>query len=131
MIQARIDEVWKIKQNLDQKIAELPAKGREVELPPIIVNAKVQAGPDAAAMNRTTAEPVPEKAGSIISINEQNNFVIVDLGEGEGSHVGKQLKAYRGNNAIADLEVIQVRKDISAADIKSKSTVLRVGDIVR
>lgn len=124
VIQSRIDEIWQIKQNLDQKITDLPVKSSptEVELPAIIVNA-APAGPPAAAPK--------EKQHAIISINETNNFVIVDLGEADGSRVGQALKVYRGGNDIASLEVIQVRKDISAADIKNKSVQLKVGDIVR
>jgi hypothetical protein len=41
------------------------------------------------------------------------------------------MKVYRRSNEIASLEVIQVRRDICAADIKSKSVELQVGDIVR
>ena len=45
--------------------------------------------------------------------------------------VGSVLKVYRDSRAIATLEVIQVRRDICAADIKDKSTELKVGDIVK
>ncbi len=123
VIQGRIDEIWQIKQNLDKKIGDLPVKNSpgEVELPPIIVNANGQGDGGHAA----------KAQGGIISINDANNFVIADLGEGDGSQVGRVLKVYRGNAEIATLEVIQVRKDISAADIKQKSTKLKVGDIVR
>ena len=70
--------------------------------------------------------------GSIISINETNNFVIVDLGqENSPVSVGNPLKVYRGSNQIATLEVIQLRRDICAADIKDKSSELKVGDVVK
>ncbi len=129
VIQDRIDEIWQIKQNLDQKITDFPVKPSptEVELPPIVVNA-VPVGP-AAGPNVGVAPR--EKQHTVISINETNNFVIVDLGEADGSRVGQALKVYRGGTDIASLEVIQVRKDISAADIKNKSVQLKVGDIVR
>ncbi len=120
VIQGRIDEIWQIKQKLDQKISDLPTKSAgQVDLPPIIVNAEASASPDAKGQ------------GTIISINEANHFAIVDLGEGDGSQVGKQLTVFRGNNSIGTLEVIQVRKDISAADIKQTSTKVKVGDVVR
>ena len=70
--------------------------------------------------------------GSIISINESNNFVITDLGQENSSvGVGNRIKVYRHSNQIATLEVIQVRRDICAADIKDKSVELRVGDTVK
>ncbi len=153
-IQGRIDEIWKIKQNLDQKISQLPstnnspnskASSAEVELPPIVVNPsagsgfnetpktqqpeKRSASPSRSAAN-TVAAPSKDQ-GTIISINEPNNFVIVDLGEGDASQVGRKLTVYRDNNPVGSLEVIQVRKDISAADIKESNGALRVGDTVR
>jgi hypothetical protein len=76
--------------------------------------------------------PGQKTEGSIISINESNNFVIADLGQANSAvAVGSVLKVYRGNDVIGTLEVIQVRNDISAADIKTTSTQLRVGDMVR
>ena len=76
--------------------------------------------------------PAGKTQGSIISINETNNFVIVDLGqENSPVSVGNVLKVYRNSNEIATLEVIQVRRDICAADIKEKSTELKVGDVVK
>ncbi len=122
-VQGRIDEIWRIKQNLDQKITQLPPStaSNEVELAPIIVS------PDSA--DDEDAEATKSR-GSIISINEPNNFAIIDLGEGDGSQIGRQLKVMRNNNDIGSLQIIQVRKDISAADIKQSNVKLRVGDIV-
>ena len=87
-----------------------------------------------APQANNTAAPVSEgrREGSIISINESNNFVIVDLGQENSSvGVGNALKVYRNSNEIATLEVIQVRRDICAADIKDKSDELKVGDVVK
>jgi len=123
VIQDRINEIWQIKQTLDQKISQINTvkNGGEVELPPIVVNAS---GSQSQADNSNQ----PHK---IISINEKNNFAIIDWGESQGSAIGRILKVYRGNNQIASLEVIQVRRDISAADIKDQKSSLQIGDQVR
>ena len=150
-IQGRIDEIWKIKQNLDQKISQLPSapinrpSSAEVELPPIVVNPSTGSGfnetPKSQLEKRTApssktkaSSPTVEagkEQGTIISINEPNNFVIVDLGEGDSAQVGRKLTVLRDNNPVGSLEIIQVRKDISAADIKESNGALRVGDTVR
>ncbi|MBI4308778.1 MAG: uroporphyrinogen-III C-methyltransferase [Candidatus Omnitrophica bacterium] len=125
VIQGRIDEIWQIKQNLDKKISNMPKPTPgEFELPPIIVNANASA---------ESAKPVVmgKTQGSIISLNDSNNFVIVDFGESDGSRVGRKINVYRSNNPIGVLEVIQVRKDISAADIKQSSVKFKVGDVVK
>jgi hypothetical protein len=41
------------------------------------------------------------------------------------------VNVYRGASYIAGLEVIQVRKDILAADIKNKMMTIEVGDSVK
>ncbi len=128
VIQGRIDDIWKIKESLDKKLAQnAPSSSTpgSMELPPIIVNAPAN-GQQAQTISAGKAE------GSIISINETNNFVIVDLGQVNSPvNIGTVLRVYRHSNGIATLEVIQVRRDICAADIRDRSTELKVGDVVR
>ena len=57
--------------------------------------------------------------------------MVVDLGEDSGIKLGDMLQVYRSGEAIGTLEVIQVRKPISACDIKKESTPIRIGDTVR
>ncbi len=126
VIQSRIDDIWKIKQSLDKKLSENAPTSTvgSMELPPIIVNAPNNQQQAATVNGRTE--------GSIISINQSNNFVIADLGQQNSSvSIGSPLKVYRNSHEIATLEVIQVRRDICAADIKDKSSELKVGDSVR
>jgi hypothetical protein len=131
VIQGRIDDIWKIKQSLDKKLSQNvspSSSAGSMELPPIIVNPSNNQ-PQAAAANPVIGG---KNEGSIISINEPNNFVIVDLGqENSPVSIGNTLKVYRNSNEIATLEVIQVRREICAADIKSKTGEIRVGDIVK
>lgn len=131
VIQSRIDDIWKIKQSLDKRLSEnsvAPSSAAGgMELPPIIVNA-----PNNQGQGAFTSPVASKNQGAIISINESSNFVIADLGQANSPvGVGSVLRVYRDSRAIATLEVIQVRRDICAADIKDKSTELRVGDTVR
>jgi TolA-binding protein len=133
VIQSRIDDIWKIKQSLDKKLSEnAPASAAGgMELPPIIVNAPASTQQAAAETNHALVR-TGKTQGTIISINESNNFVIVDLGQQNSTvTVGNVLKVYQNSDQIATLEVIQVRRDICAADIKDKSVELKVGDVVK
>jgi len=134
VIQNRIDDIWKIKEGLDKKLSENSAVATTstMELPPIIVNAPAgQQQPMASSPAAPTAMS-GKTEGAIISINESNNFVIVDLGQQNSAvNIGTPFKVYRNNQVIGNLEVIQVRRDISAADIKDKTADLKVGDVVR
>jgi DNA repair exonuclease SbcCD ATPase subunit len=75
-----------------------------VELPPIVVSSD-------------SSSPSGLK-GEIIAVNSPERFVVFDLGEASGVRPGSLLKVMRGNREIATVEVIETRKNISAADIK-------------
>jgi len=135
VIQSRIDDIWKIKEGLDKKLSEnapTPTSSGSMDLPPIIVNAPNNQQPTASDSGVNVQAPAGKVQGNIISINESNNFVIVDFGSDNSSvAIGNSLKVYRNSNNIASLQVIQVRRDICAADIKDKSGDLKVGDVVK
>ncbi|MFA5275764.1 MAG: hypothetical protein WC417_02595 [Candidatus Omnitrophota bacterium] len=99
------------------------AKGESVELPAIVVKPSSQ-------LNLENTSLEERKNGKILAVNRDNNFVIVDLGQASGIKAGDKLKVYRADKNIGYLEVIQVRQDISACDIRKESAALKVGDII-
>src|SRR3989338_2556329 len=124
VIQNRIDEIVDIKSNIDKRLKTDSGESKEIELPPIIVSAP---GKETAVQEAGTAG----LDGRVLSINPDNNFVVVNLGEEAGIQLGDSLGVYRGSKYIAGLEVIQVRKNICAADIKQKNAKIQVGDAVK
>lgn len=94
------------------------AESASVELPPIVV--------------KPNAPGLKGLRGEIIAVNREEKFVVIDLGEGSGLRPGVLLKAMRGDREIATLEVIETRKEISAADIKEVvgNFTVQEGDIV-
>lgn len=128
VIQNRIDEIWQIKDSLEKNFQMSGASSKAVELPPIVVSG---AGETSTRVASEVVLTVPGFNGNIVSVNDENNFVIVDLGQNDGIKLGDNMSVYRGAEYVAALEVIQVRKDIAAADIKNKVTTIRVGDAVR
>lgn len=129
LLQEKLSGILDAKQDLgDIKEGLAPSSGPSVELPPILV----PGAPDEAGVRPAEAEaPSRPGAGEVISVNEENNFVILDIGENQGVHPGQVLYVQRGQQQIAALEVVEVRANICAADIKEKSAPLRVGDSVR
>ena len=94
-----------------------------VELPPIVVRSQRE-----QALNEMKVI-----SGKIIAKNEANNFVVINLGENQGVAIGRKFDVYRNNISIARLEVIQARKNISAADIiyLDPKRKIRIGDIIK
>jgi len=126
------DQVTNIN-NLEQQMDTLHSGGKiavplgqakeSVELPPILVRPQESA---ASALG-----PAAVLSGKVLAINKENKFVIVDLGQDAGVNVGRTFEVYREDKPIATIEVIQVRKEISACDIRGESAPIHIGDIVK
>ncbi len=140
VIQSRVDEMWQIKKDIDTRFGTNGAKNTqaagdrsssgEVELAPIVVSGK-KGGRKAASQSAGAISASRKFQGSVVSVNEENNFIIVSLGEKTGIRVGDTLSVYHNGAQIGSVEIIQVRQDISAADIKQKIAPFSVGDTVR
>lgn len=122
LLQDKLSEVLETKQNLGElKKGLTPSTQSAVELPPIVVPS---ASPAVGGVNEAPS-------GKIISINEEKGFVILDMGEAQGIYPGQALAVYQDSRQIAALEVIQVRPNVSAADIREKTARIKAGDVVR
>ncbi len=100
---------------------DLPLSKREsVELPPIVVRPQAEnLQPESAPLE-----------GRVSALNRENNFVIIDFGEEAGVKLGNRFRVTRNGQYVADIEVIQTRKNISACDIKKEISPIQIGDSV-
>jgi len=97
-----------------------------VTLPAIVIR------PDGSQMKKEAAASAVADAASVVSVNKDNNFVIINHGNAQGVKLGDSLQVYDGQNQLAgELEIIQVRENIAAADIKKELQPLKVGFIAR
>ena len=132
MLSGKISQVNDLKEELDairQGATPAPEAISEsrgaVELPPIVVRPQASEQPSREISMASVGQ------GKVLAVNKDSNFVIVDLGEDAGVKVGDVFQVYRDDNSVASVEAIQVRKNISACDIKKQSTVIKVGDTIR
>jgi chromosome segregation ATPase len=102
------------------------SKRESVELPAIVVR------PQSEGMaGKATSAPGAGLASKVLAVNRDNGFVIIDSGQDAGLKIGDSLKVYRGERPIASIEVIQVRRNISACDIKREAETVKIGDVAR
>ena len=105
------------------EVLETP-KEESVELPAIVV--RPQGGLPVPGSSKA-----PAVEGKVLTVKRENNFVVVDLGEDAGVKIGDTFRVYRDGKQVADLEAIQVRKNVSACDIKKENSPIKPGDIIR
>jgi hypothetical protein len=70
---------------------------------------------DGAADAGESSVKVPD--GRVISVDEETEFVIIDLGKKHGMTLGRMLSVYRGDQYLGDIKVTRVQPEMSAADI--------------
>ena len=100
-----------------------------VTLSPIVVR------PEGSAVRKEAVTPqsaAAQEAASLVSVNKDNNFVILNHGNAQGVKLGDSFQVYDGRNQLAgEVEIIQVRENIAAADIRKEIQPLKVGFIAR
>lgn len=127
MLKDKATKINDLQQQLDTvraggKVEASAQKQESVELPPIVVRPKTET---------FLQEPSIGFVVKILAVNRDNNFVIIDLGEDSGIRVGNTFGVYREDKAIAEIEVIQIRKTIAACNIKKETESIRVGDTIK
>lgn len=129
MLEERVSQINSLKNDLDairnvKPITSLDKKPTEsVQLPAIVVRSFPPA-------ERTEAG-ASMFAGKILAINLDNNFVVVDLGSSSDVKSGDKFSVYRDGKPIGSIEVIQVKDNVSACDIKKMSTPFKTGDAIK
>ncbi len=56
------------------------------------------------------------REGKILSVDQENDFLIFDLGEKNGISEGTVMSIYRGKDYLGDVKVSNVQPDMAAAD---------------
>lgn len=125
-LEAEFDKLQEEKSGLKRQLGEagISSEGA-VDLAPIVVHPQT---------GLPTIEEKGQKVyigGSVVSVNKENNFVIIDLGKDAGINIGDTFRVYRQDKSIGAIEVIQVRKNISACDITEETSPIKAGDTIR
>jgi predicted nucleic acid-binding Zn-ribbon protein len=121
----QLESIQSSRVGIEKAETAVPKRESSVELPPIIVR------PQTVPLTQHPIGDTMPAGSKVLSINKENNFVIIDKGAGGGVKVGQIFNVEREGKQIAELEVIQVRDNIAACDIKSAATPIKVGDAVR
>lgn len=106
-------------QKLQSQSQKVQLAGGTVELPPIVVGSRSPL-PDSEMTVSARTSGAPD--GKILTVNQEHGFVIIGLGEKNGVKPGMKFKVLREGQEVGNVEVIEVRGNISAADVKEIRT---------
>ena len=128
------ETIAKLKSDVDDVKGELAAKQTEVE----IVEKKVAA--NTATINRYEDRQADRLAkirrnateGTVTAVNRDWGFVVINVGQRQGVEGDSSLIVKRAGQRIANLNIVEVKPNITVADIRQKalSGVVQPGDQV-
>lgn len=129
-IQAQLKDLESRKADLEAKVKNLEVRSQGVELGRIVVNPEtglpegLPAGIKAPALDE----------GKVLVVNKDYDFLVIDLGNKDGTEVGNVFSVYHNNKYVGDVKVEKVHDSMSAAgflDIDTKDKVSEGDKVVR
>ncbi len=127
VLTGKISQISELKEQLEvirtgvAKI-EAPLQRKEsVELPPIVVRPQLE----------TQIQEPADFLGKVLTVDRENNFSIIDLGEEAGVKIGDTFGVYREDKKIANIEVIKTSKSVAACDVTQETAPIEIGDTIR
>ena len=117
LLRKKVDEIYA---KYEKDIKEvLEAKSRGVDLGTVSLAGGSGSGVSGGAT-------VPVSGGKVLSVDENDEFVVINMGKNSGLRVGAELLAKRGGSLIAKLRVIEVRPNLAACAIRYLSKESRI-----
>jgi predicted nucleic acid-binding Zn-ribbon protein len=113
------------KDAVNQAVQDSPESGGSdsVELPPIVVSPR-----EGTSQGQLGSIVV---LGKVLSVDRENNFAVIDLGENAGVKKGDMFQVFRGDQPIGELSVMETRRNYSACDIRKETATIQSGDKVK
>ena len=66
----------------------------------------------------------------VMSVNPDNEYIIIKAGENKGVEIGDGLIVHRDGKKLAEAQIIEVRPNVSAAEILNEEKEIKEGDNV-
>jgi lactam utilization protein B len=84
-------------------------------------------------LEKIVVTSLSEIEGKVLAVDTQNRLVVINLGSSDNVKAGDRFSIYRGNDFIADIELVKIQSSLSAAAILSeeKDIKVAVNDLVR
>ncbi len=109
----------------NRAMSESISRSGSIELPPIVVK------PQGQYYGGSSGSGDMRSGAKVVSVDRDNNFVVLNLGRIDGVKIGDTMQVYRFDQPIGIVEVLQVRDRLSACDIKRETSPIAEGDLVQ
>lgn len=131
-LQEELGGLRQAKEALERRVKEMMSGESAPET--IVVTPKPEPAGSSAAAPATAAAPQALATGSsVLVVNREFNFIVVNLGSKDGLKAGQFLEVLHGGKPIAKVQVERVYDNMTAANILPESSkgTIKEGDQVR
>lgn len=101
---SRTQELDALTAKLQERVSQLESGSPQIELDKIVVSPT------------GSSSKSPKEEGRVLTVDTENQFVIVNLGQKDGIAEGTTLSIFREQEYVGDIKVTRVQPDMSAAD---------------
>ncbi|MBU1061542.1 MAG: hypothetical protein KJ952_02325 [Candidatus Omnitrophica bacterium] len=77
-------------------------------------------------LEKIVIKSVPDVKGRVLMVDEENNLVIINLGESNDIRIGDRFSVYREDYFVGDIEIIRLQNSLSAGEILSEKENLNI-----
>lgn len=77
-------------------------------------------------LEKIVIKSVPDVKGTVLMVDEENNLVIINLGESNDIRIGDRFSVYREDYYVGDIEIIRLQNSLSAGEILSEKENLNI-----
>lgn len=109
-----------LKEEIAKSQKELEALRIELEKQKSACVSLEEATPDASleqSTEATTIQADPDLEGRVLSVNQENNFIVFNLGSSHGISEGTIMSMYRDDQYLGDIRVSRTQDKMSVADL--------------
>ena len=99
-----------LKDSVNDVAQHEPAKKTEPHVM-VVGNAK-----NGVNLDKIVVVPGEGADGKILSVDQETNFAIVNMGENHGVKMGDVMAVYRGNSYLGDIKITRLQPEMAAAD---------------
>jgi hypothetical protein len=124
--QEKVEELERSKQDLEKQIAALSAPHSATEVSQAnasSIDSQVSAEQvvvenkeENVQLGKIVVEPSEIPEGKVLSVDNENSFIIIDLGQNEGIQEGMKMSVYRKTSYLGDVVISRIQPEMAAAD---------------
>jgi len=119
---SKIETLLQAKTNLEKTIEKYRSAGADAEITPSTQQVQLN---KIAVQKKNNPEPTAQYAGTVLEVNNEYEFAVVDIGKEKGVKPGVRFSVLRNEKKIGEIVIREVYNGMSIAEAVMEKSTLR------